>query len=61
MTQNPEHAPTKSQTYEEKAYLRLKNLLNSLRDWRSLNIASETIKQGKGVQHWEQQGSLGDD
>ena len=61
MTQNPEHAPTKSQTYEEKAYLRLTHLLNILRDLMSFKIPSETIKQGKGVQHWEQQGSLGDD
>ena len=44
-TQNPEPAPKKSSTCEEKAHLRLKNPLNSLGvTFRSLTISSKKIK-----------------
>ena len=52
----------KSETRKEKVYLRVKNPYDTLKsNIHEFNHLIKKSKRGKGVQHWEQQGSLGDE
>ena len=52
----------KSLTSEGKTYLGFKFLKQFKRKISEFdNLIKENKKKGKGVQHWEQQGSLGDE